>query len=283
MSSTWRKLISGLLILATVALTPIWVVGQWLNDTLLNTDTFVANYHPLSTDPQFQRALAQAISESVATEVADALPLLPSGLVDTQLTPLIEKVTTSPEFPAVWDASLRAAHRQLLEALNEDTPSVTLTISTAPMVAALRENLSEAGVPLTNLIPDLDYTIALVEVNSLDQVRLFYQTVRGVSWLPWAWGVAIVAALGFAPHRWRTLGYLGIGVLAAALATNLGAAHNFLAAASTQLPEATLAQVWAITVSSLRHTAAWVAVGGGVAAVAGLIGALTQRRVPNQH
>lgn len=281
MSSPWRKLISGLLILTTVALTPLWIVGQWLNGTLLNTDTFVANYHPLSTDPQFQHTLAQAISESVATEVADALPLLPTGVVDRQLTALIEKVTTSAEFPTVWDASLRSVHRQLLTALSGGTPSVTLTISTAPIVGALRENLSEAGVPLTSLIPDLDYTIDLIEVNNLDQVRPFYQTARSLSWLPWAWGVAIAGALGFAPHRWRTLGYLGVGVLVAALATNLGAAHNLLAAASTHLPEATLTQVWTITASSLRRTTTWVALGAGIAAVAGLIGSLTHRHAPN--
>jgi hypothetical protein len=145
----------------------------WAHRTLLDTGTFVGTVGPVFQDPAVASAVAARATDGLFTELnlqtrlRDALPpkarfaAVPitsatKGYVAGELT----KVLTSPQFQAIWTATLTGTHRQLVAVLRgQDTAAIStsggyIVLNTVPLinqalgkVSGLASDL--AGKPVT--------------------------------------------------------------------------------------------------------------------------------------
>src|SRR6266576_2126102 len=125
-----RRSAVGLLVALSCLLVLLSTTEVWAHRTLLNTGTFVGTVAPVFEDPAVASAVAARATDELFTELnlqarlRDALPPKASfaavpitnatkGYVAGELT----KVLTSPQFQAIWTATLTATHRQLVAVL----------------------------------------------------------------------------------------------------------------------------------------------------------------------
>lgn len=252
--SRWRGAAAVALIVIGALLVPVAVVAGWANVAVFNTDTFVASYAPLSRDPQMQTFVTdQAVAainqqldvEGLVGEVVDGLggllpnrPRVAAALralqrpavagVQSALSRATTDVVASDAFSAVWEASLRVSHGQLLAALRGD-PQAALTIGRdgiglqlAPIIDLVRTTLVARGFSLASAIPTIDRTIVLIPSAELVQVQLAYRLVVAVgAWLPWL--APAMLAGGVLLARRRTTALIGAAVgVALGMAAVLG-------------------------------------------------------------
>ena len=125
-----RRSVVGLLVALSCLLVLLSTTVVWAHRTLLNTGTFVGTVGPVFKNPAVASAVAARATDELFTELnlqarlRDALPPKASfaavpvtnatkGYVAGELT----KVLTSPQFQAIWTATLTATHQQLVAVL----------------------------------------------------------------------------------------------------------------------------------------------------------------------
>src|SRR5712672_2050800 len=163
----------GLLVALSCLLVLLSTTVVWAHRTLLNTPTFVGTVGPVFEDPAVASAVAARATDELFTELhlqarlRDALPpkagfaAVPitnatKGYVAGELT----KVLTSPQFQAIWTATLTATHRQLVAVLRGQnnaaisTPDGYIVLNTVPPITQALGKVSGlasdlAGKPVT--------------------------------------------------------------------------------------------------------------------------------------
>lgn len=280
----WRSVVATVLIVLAGLLAPVSMLGTWAKTTLIDSDTFVANFSPVIRDPSVQAYLTDQVSAAIEQQidvervVGDAVNGLQSAVGDRRAAaaalalleqPAIEgirgvitrvtgQVVTSDAFAATWDQTLRTSHTQLIGALNGD-PSTLATITDdglgirlGPIVERVRAELQARGFALASRIPAVERTIVLVPSAQLTDVQRYYLMAIGVSgWLPWV--VIGLLAAGVLAANSRSAALLGAGVAVA-----LGAALVLivLAVAHALLPTAVPASVMPADVLNLLYATA---------------------------
>ncbi|WP_353807308.1 hypothetical protein [Agromyces sp. SYSU T00194] len=266
-----RTAFAVVLLVLGVLLAPIAVLGGWAKAQLVDTDQFVATFAPLAEDPQVQAYVSDQVTEVVleqvdvagltasvfdgvrALEIPDAakqaLTLLEGPAVqgiENLVGTIVDRLVASDAFEEVFATALRASHTQFVAAMQGD-PNAALTIGSsgevgiqlAPVIAAVKERLVDAGVGFAASIPEVDRTIVVAQSDALVTVQIVYAlAVSAGTWLPWV--VIGLLALGVvaARNRPRTLFWTGLGLAVSLgfLAGGFGVARlYFLATVSPSL------------------------------------------------
>lgn len=232
--SRWATALGATLLALAVILAPVSVVLSAVTGQLANTERFVSTYAPLAEDPAVQAVVTSAVEE-VITESVDlpritgevftaldglglppqaqqALHLLegPAALGLQQLLHgTVTGVVSSPAFASVWETSLRGVHQQLSASLNgRDNAAVSLSengeirLELAPFVRAVKSQLSEQGVSIAALIPEVDRSVLIAQGDAVSAApQLVALTLLVSHWLPWV--LLVFALLGLTLCRWR--------------------------------------------------------------------------------
>ncbi len=246
----WRSVLSGILIVVALLLTPIATVGAWARVQLVDTDRFVATFAPLAEDPQVQAYIADEVTRAIVARAdfdalvgqvfggleslglpprtAAVLGLLQGPAVqglEAMVGRAAETVVTSPQFPVIWESALRATHSRTTGLLQGDTSVVVMdgkgviAVDLGVIVEEVRTRLVGRNLPLAQFIPEVSRTIPLIQSDALVLVRTGYTVAANVGfWLPLVALALLAAGILLARDRrraavrsaWGVAGMLGL-------------------------------------------------------------------------
>lgn len=198
-------LLSALLMVASVA-------ARFARSEVLNTDRYVETVAPLASDPGIQAAVTTRVSDVViekadiparvnqlatsldikGAQAAAALagPALTNWL-EGQVTKVVGKVVSSPEFETLWININRSAHAQMDQILTgEDSGAVsttgnTIVIDLGVIANAVRDRLVQQGWSFLARIPDLHIPYTVATIDNLTQVQRYVSFLnKAARWLP---------------------------------------------------------------------------------------------------
>lgn len=198
-------LLSALLVVASVA-------ARFARSEVLNTDRYVETVAPLASDPGIQAAVTTRVSDVViekadiparvnqlatsldikGAQAAAALagPALTNWL-EGQVTKVVGKVVSSPEFETLWININRSAHAQMDQILTgEDSGAVsttgnTIVIDLGVIANAVRDRLVQQGWSFLARIPDLHIPYTVATIDNLTQVQRYVSFLnKAARWLP---------------------------------------------------------------------------------------------------
>lgn len=311
-----KSVIGAVLLVLAVVLAPVAAMGTWARLQLVDTESFVATFAPLASDPDVQDFVADQVSTAIDEQVDIAgvvgevfdgirsLDLPPRA--DTALTLLegpaangaislidgvVHDVVRSEQFADIWTQSLRFTHDRATAILqNEPGTAVQLsddgavTIELGVVIDRVKEAMTERGIGLADVIPEIERSIPIAQADALGLVRTVYQVADiGGYWLPWLVIALVVAGVLLMRDRprallWSSAGFalvfllltagvgIGRGVFVRAVSPSImsAAAANALFEQLTSLLAGTIAALAMIGV--LVAVWAWLA-GSGRAAV----------------
>ncbi len=213
-----KSLVGAILLVVAVVLAPIAAMGTWARLQLVDTDRFVATFAPLASDPDVQDFVAEQVSTAIHERVdvsaivgevfdgirslglpprADAALTLLEGPAANGAASLIDgvvhDVVQSEQFADVWSQSLRFTHERATAILQNDPDTAVqlgddgaVTIELGVVVDRVKEAMSDRGIGLADMIPEIDRSIPVAQADGLVLVRTVYQVADiGGFWLPW--------------------------------------------------------------------------------------------------
>src|SRR5690348_9965607 len=111
-----RSLAAFVLLLVGALMVPVATAGWWLRDTVVPQAAYVDTVAPLASDSRVQ----DAVVDLLVTRTMDAMEGLDPEVAD-QLKPLVRRavgaVVAGPAFEDAWRDANRAAHEQIIDAL----------------------------------------------------------------------------------------------------------------------------------------------------------------------
>ncbi len=254
-----RRSVVGVLVALSCLLVLLSTTEVWAHRTLLNTPTFVGTVGPVFKNPAVTSAVAVRATDQLFTELnlqarlKDALPPKASfaaapvanatkGFVAGQLA----SVMASPQFQAIWTATLTSMHQLLVAVLRgQHTAAVStsggyIVLNTVPLinqalgkVSGLASNLTGKPVTLPTItsadppqqaINKLSKALGVTLPSDFGQITLvkssdLAEVQRGVKAfdrltlvLPLVTIVLIALSLWLSVNRRRTLLQLAVGV-----------------------------------------------------------------------
>jgi hypothetical protein len=246
---------SSALLLLALLLAPLAVVAAWIQDTVSDTDRYVATVAPLASEPAVQEAVinrltdrvvknvdVEAVTDSLAKALRDAgaRPRVVQGAeslegplrnaVRTVVDRTVTRVITSDVFQQVWEGANRRSHAAVVGMLTGDREGAlraegdTVLLDVGAVVDQVQERLVDAGFDKASAIPDTDRTVTLFEAEELgkaqDAMRLL--DILG-TWLPVLTVVLAALAVWTAPaHRvMLMITATGVGVMMVVLVVAL--------------------------------------------------------------
>lgn len=244
LSTRVRGAVAGVLIVVALIIAPVAALSTWVRTQLVDTDRFVATFAPLAAAPEVQDFVGEKIViaiddaidiDTVVGDVADgirdlglppraetALGLLQGSAADgirSLISGAVDDVLTSPQFASAWDQALRFTHANAIAAIQDDPTSAlsvrdgALALDLAPLVAAVKAELTDRGMPFAAMIPDVDRSVTLVESDTLTTVQTVYQlAVAAGIWLPLLVLAMLIAGVLLAHDRRRATAWTGFGV-----------------------------------------------------------------------
>ena len=275
-----RTTLAVVLVVIGSLLAPLAVISVWARNTITNTDQFVKTLSPLASNPSIQASVSQNITKAINDQidvqslVADTLPPRASVLVgpisngiEGFVGTVVNRFVTSPKFQTIWDASLRAAHSQVIGAL-EGTSSAGLkvsenkvTLNLSQAVNQVKARLVEAGLTIVSKIPTnrINGTITVFQSNSVTSIQSGYHLLNTLgNWMPFIALAFLVAGVMLATHRRRGLAWAAFGVLATTLIFTVafhGIRHAYLTSVPPNvLSNAAAASVFDIVTRFLRQS-----------------------------
>lgn len=179
------------------------MVSTWLGQVVSDTPTYVDTVSPLAEDA----AVQDAVGDRIETELRERLP---GGVGASLARPAVDRVVGGPEFPPLWRAANRAAHRQLVAVLEHDSRG-DVTLHLDPVAEAVLDSLVGSSLPAGVVdVPPVAVTIA--ESRELERARAGYRLLEAAGvWLPVLWFGAVAVALLVARRRLATAARLALG------------------------------------------------------------------------
>lgn len=237
-----RSIVSLILFVLAVVLTPVAVVGHWGHTTLTDTEAYLETVGPLAANPAVQEAIGTVVTDAVIQQVdAEELvggfltELLPNDKLAEALTgPLssginqviagaVQKFMTSDAFQTAWFALNKAAQRGLVAALNGEPdnviriegPDVVLDISS--LLVTIQQALVDQGIDVASKVkvPELNAQVVVMSSPAFEQLRTIWRFANPLL----SYILLIVASLFtlsvlLATRRARTTVAVGISVFA---------------------------------------------------------------------
>lgn len=239
-----KSVVGAILLVLAVVLAPVAAMGTWARLQLVDTERFVATFAPLASDPDVQDFVADQVTtaideqvdiSAVVGEVFDGIRSL--GLpprADTALTLLegpasngaislidgvVNDVVRSDQFADIWTQSLRFTHERATAILQNDPGTAVqlgddgaVTIELGVVIDRVKEAMSERGIGLAEVIPEIDRSIPIAQADALVLVRTVYQVADiGGFWLPWLVLGLLVAGVLLMRDRPRALFWTSAG------------------------------------------------------------------------
>ncbi|WP_392893525.1 hypothetical protein [Streptomyces sp. LN699] len=274
-----RTFLSTVLIVLVALLVPASAVAYWADHELGDADRYTAAMSPLAEDPAVRGVVVTQATRALAGQI-DAGPF--QGGVDALLGEALQSFSGTPAYRTAWDAANHAAHAAFLKALTTGDGDA-VTIDLAPVIARVKGELVENGVPFADRIPVTHVSVEVMEYDDLGALRKGFRMLQiaGV-WLPLLTLLLAAAAIAVAVARRRAVVATGLGLA-------VGAALLWLAVqwcrrltledlpADIDRPAA--GAVYDALTAFLRTTA-WVVLAIGLAAALGAWLAGRLRRTP---
>ncbi|MFJ5806839.1 hypothetical protein OG906_18160 [Streptomyces sp. NBC_01426] len=274
-----RTFLSTVLIVLVALLVPASAVAYWADRELGDADRYTAAMSPLAEDPAVRGVVVTQATRALAGQI-DAGPF--QGGVDALLGEALQSFSGTPAYRTAWDAANHAAHAAFLKALTTGDGDA-VTIDLAPVIARVKGELVENGVPFADRIPVTHVSVEVMEYDDLGALRKGFRMLQiaGV-WLPLLTLLLAAAAIAVAAARRRAVVATGLGLA-------VGAALLWLAVqwcrrltledlpADIDRPAA--GAVYDALTAFLRTTA-WVVLAIGLAAALGAWLAGRLRRTP---
>ncbi|MEV7519242.1 hypothetical protein [Streptomyces sp. NPDC091371] len=204
-----RTILSAVLIVLVTLLVPASAVAYWADRELGDADRYTATMSPLAEDPAVQDLVVTQATRALAGQI-DAGPFQ-SG-VDALLGEALRSFAGTPAYRTAWDAANRAAHAAFLDALTTGDGNA-VTIDLAPVIAQVKEELVDDGVPFADRIPVTHLSVEVMEYDNLGALRKGFRMLQiaGV-WLPVLTLALAVAAIAVAVRRRRAVIATGLGL-----------------------------------------------------------------------
>jgi len=282
-----RSLAAFVLLLVGALMVPVATAGWWLRDTVVPQSAYVDTVAPLASDERVQ----DAVADLLVTRTMDAMEGLDPGVAD-RLEPLVRRaagvVVAGPAFEQAWREANRAAHEEIVGALEGDSGSVradegsVVELRLGPLAAAVRKEIDSSGLPLGVVIPRTDASYPVGDTADLARARTAYGLLHdyGRS-LPFVAGVLLLLGLALARQRAPALALTaltslaGLGVLWLLVALGRG---SYLDSLPAGVPEPAGRAYYDTVTAGLEQSILYVAVAAAVACVVGVAGSLAGRR-----
>jgi hypothetical protein len=294
-----RSTLSAILTFVACLAIVVATIVLGLQQTLLNTDRWVAVVGPLASDPTVQTSVAQTTTAMTmnALDVQDRSRSLPGPLrnlaapVESTLSTFVTNTATqlvqSPQFAQVWVGANREIHQGLVQFLrsgqlpadgavkvDDGQVEVNLLMLMPTFLQVLQQG---APAALASRLPtDFGY----VSVGQVSSLATLQRAVRALDTLTLVLVVAapvlVVVTFVVSPDRRRTAMWLGIGValgmLIAAIVLLLAQAVVVGSLGNQPIAGAVQASLQAVLLSIGVGMLIVLVVATGVALVAGLTG-----------
>jgi hypothetical protein len=185
----WRRVRSisvGLMVFLAILCLVVGAVGVWVQQTVFNTDRYVALVGPMASDPQVQEALATYTTDQIfnaldlQTRLEDALP----GPLDVVVGPVTNAARNyvndaartffaSQQFQDLWVQINTVAHEKVVALLKgnyDQLPNVTITggevrLNTIPVITEVLRQLAQSAAGLVGL----NVTIPQISANEIPE------------------------------------------------------------------------------------------------------------------
>lgn len=258
----WRSVVSGILVVLALLLTPVALLSSWARLELVDTDRFVATFAPLAEDPDVQAFVADTVTGIIEEQVdipeltaqvfdgirslelppraADALGLLEGPAaqgLQALVAQTVSQVVASDAFADTWATALRVSHRQAIAAIQGDPnaaleigPGGQLSVQLGPIIETVKQQLVDRGVGFASAIPVVNQSIAIAQADSLVLVQTVYALAVAVgTWLPWVVLAMLVGGVLLARNRPRAFIWTaaGFALVMATLAAGVGIGRLF--------------------------------------------------------
>lgn len=209
-----RTFLSAVLIALVALLVPASAVAYWADHELGSADRYTAAMSPLAADPAVQNVVVTQAGRALSGQI-DAGPF--QGGVDALLGEALRSFVGTPAYQTAWDAANRAAHGAFFHALTTGDGNA-VTIDLAPVIARVKGDLVENGVPFADRIPETHLSVKVMEYDNLGALRKGFRMLQiaGV-WLPVLTVVLAAVAIAVAVRRRRAVLATGLGLAVGAL------------------------------------------------------------------
>ena len=281
---------AGVLVLVVSVLLPLTLAARWADDTVADTDGYVAVADEVVADPAVQAALA----DQLTTQVVGQVPATGVGTVDTGVRGIVEgavqQAVASDTFASVWSQANRTAHSTVLALLQGETSRVTLddsgqvVLELGAVADAVTARIVESGLVSADAIPTFDTSVPLFQSSALDDARTGYEALTLVAtWAPWVALAVLVLALALAYSRGLVLLWVGVlsavgtGLLMAAL--GLLSERATLAVTSPSVSPALVGSITDVFTESAQHALRTGLVVSGALVVVGIVVLLVEKTV----
>ncbi|MFF1878269.1 hypothetical protein [Leifsonia sp. NPDC058230] len=286
----WTVLATALIVIGAV-LAPAAVVASWAKVQLTDTDSFVATYAPLASDPAVQAFVTdEAVSviqenvdiPGVVSQVFDGIASLGTGPAATRaleslkgpaaqgIVSLIHSTVgtfvASDAFEEVWQQALRRSHTQLVATMQGDPKAAiaigedgSVGIQLGPIIERVKELLVQRGLTFASQIPSVDRTITVAQNSSLPTIQLFYGLAVGAgAWLPWIALLFLAAGVLVARRRslaliWAAVA-LAIGMIVIVAGIGIGRLVFVGSVSPSLLPSGVARTVFDTVTTAMRDT-----------------------------
>ncbi|MFJ7270529.1 hypothetical protein ACIQV3_28490 [Streptomyces sp. NPDC099050] len=209
-----RTFLSAVLIALVALLVPASAVAYWADHELGSADRYTAAMSPLASDPAVGNLVVTQAGRALSGQI-DAGPF--QGGVDALLGEALRSFVGTPAYRTAWDAANRAAHAAFFQALTTGDGNA-VTIDLAPVIASVKGELVENGVPLADRIPETHVSVKVMEYDNLGALRKGFRMLQiaGV-WLPVLTVVLAAVAIAVAVRRRRAVLATGVGLAVGAV------------------------------------------------------------------
>lgn len=210
--------------LAGLAATLTPVVG-WGHTLLTDTDTFVIRYAPVVHSEPVQQALVARLTDAIIGQLG-----VDNVLTRRLVTNVVDSAVQSEEFAAASTTALRLAHQELIAQLSGEPGRLAISadgevqLPLAPFGDALKQRLTDAGVPFADRLPELSGGITLFSVDPqlLPSLQTGFRILDySAPWLPWLALALAAGSLWSFPTVRRAVVWLGTSLVGWALLIGL--------------------------------------------------------------
>lgn len=204
-----RTFLSAVLIALVALLVPASAVAYWADHELGSADRYTAAMSPLASDPAVQNLVVTQAGRALSGQI-DAGPFQEG--VDALLGEALHSFVGTPAYRTAWDAANRAAHGAFLQALTTGEGNA-VTVDLEPVIAQVKGDLVENGVPFADRIPETHLSVKVMEYDNLGALRKGFRMLQiaGV-WLPVLTVVLAATAIAVAVRRRRAVVATGLGL-----------------------------------------------------------------------
>jgi len=230
-----RRFFVGFLVVFGCVLAPLSLIAVWTDNTLFNTDNYVAAVAPLAHNPAIQEAGANRITTRImeksdlANRLQDALPARAKRAAPAMTAALQQvvheaalKLLSSDQFANIWESANRRVQPQVVAALTGSTSRVkvnngTVSLDLSGAAKKVRAKITALGfdVSKVNGGQQVNTSIELFRWPWLGTVQDGVDALQSVAWLlPVLMLLCFAAAIALSPNRRRTILRSGLGISA---------------------------------------------------------------------